>query len=239
MSEILKDILKTTKTLWYESSWFSAYCSGVILALSITLVYDILKLYFGVLGTFLSLAILIFITLLAIYANSLLQARRKKRAQIIIEDKRNPKQCRGLILLISSALPAKEAISYHTHKTDQLQYCWLVKTAQMEELAGKLAAEFGKNNLKIIPRHLNDQYDASSCYDLIKDIFKDEVPRFGLQTKDVMVDITGGTKPMSAAAMIAALEVGAPVEHVPTDFTQSPIVPLPPIEIGVSKTRSL
>jgi hypothetical protein len=82
-------------------------------------------------------------------------------------------------------------------------------------------------------RGLQDEYDAKECYAIIQGIYRSEVARFGLEPKDVIADITGGTKPMTMGMILACIEGEYPVEHVPAVYDENLRAhrPLDPIEI--------
>ena len=69
----------------------------------------------------------------------------------------------------------------------------------------------------------------------MRGIYRQEATRLGLAPDDVIADITGGTKPMTMGMIVACLEGGHPIEHVPTAFNAAgqPTGPLPPIQIVV------
>ena len=68
---------------------------------------------------------------------------------------------------------------------------------------------------------LSDEYDVKGCYDLVREVLLAAAPQRQLRLSDLAADITGGTKPMTAAMVLACIDVGADVlEHVPTYFVR-------------------
>jgi hypothetical protein len=71
----------------------------------------------------------------------------------------------------------------------------------------------------------------------VRDVYQREASRLGISPKQVIADITGGTKPMTMGMIVACLEGDYPIEHVPTAFNAAgqPTGPLPPIQIRVQR----
>lgn len=69
----------------------------------------------------------------------------------------------------------------------------------------------------------------------MENIYEQEGPRLGLRAEEIISDITGGTRPMAMGMIVACLDGGYAIEHVPTEYTATgkPKGPLPPIEISV------
>ena len=71
----------------------------------------------------------------------------------------------------------------------------------------------------------------------VLDIYQREASRQGISSKQVIADITGGTKPMTMGMIIACLQGDYSIQHVPTahNATGQPTGPLPPIQIRVQR----
>ncbi len=142
----------------------------------------------------------------------------------------HPDQHRGLIFLFSREETLRAAIQYHR---PVLEHCWLLVTPQMQERAARFASAFTSLGFSI--RAIGDHYDANACYRTVRDVYRREAVRVGIPPEQVIADITGGTKPMTMGVVVACLEGGYPIEHVPTAFDAAgqPTGPLPPIQIVV------
>ena len=141
----------------------------------------------------------------------------------------------GLIVLMSAkhASPAEAAIRYHWNsgQTPHLQHCWVICTDSSLDYAREmkqrlLEDDIDENQLQLyygsyelknpdptgLTLTLSDRAadDPDTVLHLVNAIFEDARSK-GLEEADVLVDFTGGTKPMSAGAVLACT---APTRHL-------------------------
>jgi hypothetical protein len=145
-------------------------------------------------------------------------------------DRPNPERHRGLMFLFSKEQTLREAIRYHQ---PVLEHCWLLVTPEMQERAGRFVGTFP--GLYFTTHLVKDLYDSRACYQIVKNIYEKEAQPLEIPPDRIICDITGGTKPMTIGMIVACLEGGYPIEHVPTAFDAAgrPTGPLPPIQIVV------
>jgi hypothetical protein len=213
--------------------WLGPVISTVLVAMTLSLLYDWLKEIGGLLTATAVIIVLAGITLLVVYIYTIVTRRRRREMAARIIDKPNPPQFKGLIIMVSKLETAREAIEHHK---ETLQCCWLIATPEMKQRAKELEAEYEDVIPHVIIRPIANMYDTGGCYQLIRDIYHQEAPRLELEPSEVIADITGGTKPMTMGMILACLEGEFPVEHVPTEYdsvTGKPKGPLPPIQITV------
>ena len=233
MRWIVKNVWHPFISAWQEIRWFGPLISAVVISLAITMFYDLLKKIGGFTGTGLTLVVMIFVIFGVVSLHDFFKRKKKSEVAARIFDKPNPPRYKGLILMVSTLAIAREAVEYHK---GVLMYCWLVTTPEMNSQADKLKEELEGQVTGVIIRPIKDKYDTRGCYDLTMDIFLNEALRLGLDPHEVIADITGGTKPMTVAMLLAVLEGKFALEHIPTEFnkaTGKPIGPLPPIQISV------
>ncbi len=74
---------------------------------------------------------------------------------------------------------------------------------------------------------------------LVRSVFEQFAPRVGLAPSDIIADMTGGTKSMTAGMVLACSDFNAVLEHVPTRFSGAgqPMLPLDPIEVIFGHTN--
>ena len=144
----------------------------------------------------------------------------------------NPPQGQGLIFLFSRKDTLREAIAYHR---PGLRHCWLLVTPEMQAQAASVVGQYSDLTFTLHP--LSGRYDSQGCYRTIASIYREEAPRRGIAPRQVVADITGGTKPMTLGMIVACLEGDYPLEHVPTAFDAAghPTGPLPPIQLVVQR----
>lgn len=161
--------------------------------------------------------------------------------------------CAGLVVIMSAKQansPAEVAIQYHWNngQSPHLQHCWIICTDTSVNYAqemkqtlvergideNRLNFHYG-NYLLNDPNNPNqtltirdeDAEDPDQTLRLVNSIFVDAVAK-GLQESDVMVDFTGGTKPLGVGAFLACATPGRRLEYI----TQTPKPQL--VEVKVS-----
>jgi hypothetical protein len=131
--------------------------------------------------------------------------RLRRRPQLRIREELRPNRRRGLVLLIGPLKGASSAaIEYHL---PVLQHCWLVGTKESSHTAQQLA-----NSYSNITFHwqediyLVDPDLLTSTYSSVSHILDIERPRMGIEFSEVIADVTGGLKPMTAGLTAACVE---------------------------------
>jgi hypothetical protein len=110
----------------------------------------------------------------------------------------------------------------HHHKEGGALHCWLVM--QNTQAVKKNYSEFLKHlnekglNTQVHPVYIT-QPEAGEAYHAVRKILEEEAPKMGLKPEDVIADITGGFKPLTAGMILAALTVGCDLEYVETERT--------------------
>ena len=214
--------------------WFGPVVSAVLVALLVNIFTEALTAWGGLWLAWIVVAALVVATVVFVYAYAISESRRPAQGLGTLTDLPHPEQYRGLISLFSREDTLREAIRYHQ---PVLEHCWLLVTPQMRERALRFESEFPE--LKFTPYPLADHYDSQGCYRAVVKIFQEDAARLGMAPRQVIADITGGTKPMTLGMAMACLEVepAYPMEHVPTvfDATENATKPLPPIQILVQR----
>jgi hypothetical protein len=146
-----------------------------------------------------------------------------------------PEGKRGIILLVSRTESAMEAIRYHYITKATLRYVWLLPSNDIEcERFGssslpdaiKIQDECGKLKEQVkreqgVERPLDvmihqggvSPADAQDTFDAVNRIYRTAFKQ-GLQPSDIIVDFTGGTKPMSVGMIMAALPVERTLQYI-------------------------
>jgi hypothetical protein len=208
--------------------WFGPVVSAVLVALLVNILTEALTAWGGLWLGWGAVAALALATAAFVYAYSAAESRRRLRGLGPLADLENPARHRGLVFLFSREETLREAIVYHR---PALQHCWLLVTPEMQGQAGQAINHFPEVAFTLHP--LRDRYDSQGCYQTAREVYRREAPRLGLAPEEVIADITGGTKPMTLGLILACLEGGYPIQHVPTAFDAAgkPTGPLPPIQI--------
>lgn len=139
--------------------------------------------------------------------------RRRKRSRLVDAIKLD-RAYPGLILFVSAnprgAEPA--AIAHHT-QAGKLRRLWLIATNEAEKKAEQLREQVRQKmgdavQISIVP--LDNAYDIPAAYRAVVQAFEQAADLLD----QMIVDITGGTKHMSAGAVLACREYGVPMQYV-------------------------
>lgn len=150
-----------------------------------------------------------------------LDRRRQASIQADVDESRLAPPHPGLIWLFGPG-PVEHllfALKHH-QRDDGPGHCWLVMqdTRTIREAFSKLtqlAAEQGLRT-QLHPVYIN-QLDAGAAYGAARTVFDREAAEEGLTRGAVIGDITGGTKPLTAGLLLAALTTGNQLEYVESE----------------------
>lgn len=168
-----------------------------------------------------------------IFVGSILLFARALERQVKVEpNPRSPQKHRGLILLVSRQVPCQTAIHYHK---PQLEYCWLLHSAQTEPDAKALRQEFTDQGIQFATTQVNDINDPLEYYRYIQKIYAN-LPA-GLSPQAVIADYTGMTAHGSVGMVFASRIHQSPLQYTPVNPT-NPKASLAPIEIVLQAKRN-
>lgn len=222
-----------------EASWFGFVLSALLLASAVNIGTSLLLSWTGPGWTVLSLLLAAASTL--VFANYYFHYRRKRLLEDwkrVFGEREGPKRREGLIVMVTPAPTAKKALEYHL---PVLKHLWLITTPEMRNAANELRSHIERHGGHGHMLDLNQEYDANQCYALVRSVYEHGAFEAGLASSDVIADMTGGTKPMTAGMVLACIDMNAALEHVPTKFTGAgqPSIPLDPIEVIISRRQSV
>jgi len=144
-----------------------------------------------------------------------LLAPRPKVRMVLDTDK--PPQYKGLIAFVGtgrkvegkrkfpeSAIPA---IEYHLRDAQGkpvLRICWLIATEDPRSMgmAREIQEKYQAQGVDVRIKCLHSAFDMREAYETVMEIYRSELPE-GWSEKDVIADITGGTKPMTLGMVLA------------------------------------
>ncbi len=165
------------------------------------------------------------------------RAEHRRRSQGLGPiDLPHPEKHVGLIFLFSREDTLREALTYHA---PVLTHTWLLVTPELQLKAAEAVQHYPTVTFAIRP--LPNLFDTQACYRAVLEIYQNDVLNQRIDAKKVISDITGGTKPMTMGMILACVQGGYPIEHVPTryDSDGKPIGPLPPIQISLQGSSNL
>lgn len=164
--------------------------------------------------------------------------RRPAIGQVGIKEEHKPGKRAGLILLVGpteAAVP--HAIEYHL---PVLQHCWLIATSESLKTAAIIAERYG-NRVRVYhgsPGYLVDPDEMKSTYNMVVNILDQATAEARLSITDLIADMTGGLKPMTAGMALACLARNATMQYMkaPRDASGQVIAGAIPEPIRIDTT---
>jgi hypothetical protein len=174
------------------------------LTVAITVIYDTAKEALGLWGAWiLAAALLIVAVAIIVYQTK----RRTAVGRVGINEGLKPERRRGLVVLVSSSkAAAPDAIEYHLGG-ETLRVLWLIASPETLAVAGELAGRY-RDRITAIrwgEDYVVDADRVEDTYRLVQRIFEEEAPHRKLAPQEIIADITGGMKPMTAGVALACL----------------------------------
>jgi len=162
-----------------------------------------------------TIAILIVIA----YLLFLWDMRHNRHIEIAIDENRLAPPTAGIIWLLSPNIePLLSTLHYH-QKNDAGTHCWIIMQkdeAILGSAYSRLIEEKQKhnwNNLALHPYYIGEP-TAKSAYEAVTIIITREAREEELTISQLICDITGGLKPLTAGMMLASIALNCKVEYV-------------------------
>jgi hypothetical protein len=144
---------------------------------------------------------------------------------------------RALVTLVSPNPSRVEQVAIEHHQTmDTLTRCWLIVSpaVMLEGKAERLRTKLTDQGVSVELVPITDVNQARATYDAVQTALRHA--RILNLDNELIVDITGGTKPMSAGAALACRDLGLPIEYLatPSDDESRPIGRAMPVEVTLT-----
>ncbi len=111
------------------------------------------------------------------------------------------------------------ALEHHRQKGGGV-HCWLVMqdTDRVQQAFSQLSQELLQRGwpTRLHPMYI-EELEVRAAYQAVRAIFDREAGEEGLAPHQVIADITGGTKPLTAGMVLAALTAGGSLEYVESE----------------------
>jgi len=200
------------------------------LTVAITVIYDTAKEALGLWGAWILAGVLLVVAVIIMVYQTV---RRATVGRVGISEGLKPHPRQGLVVLVSGTKgTAPAAIEYHI-KAGTLQVLWLIASAQTLAVAESLARDY-RDKMPAIRWGEDYRVDpdrVEDTYALVTRIFEREAAIHKMGPQQIIADITGGMKPMTAGMTLACLahnrdmqymmavrdEKGEPRRDVPTE----------------------
>lgn len=194
----------------------------------------------SVLRTLAVIAVCVALAYLA-YRYDLYRAWHTRRFSATFDESKLAEPHAGLIWLLGPGaidLP-RFAIQYHhvTEAAERLQHCWLLITPQSREMFDRLAALLKDWGYAVTLHPIElEAPTIEATYRAVDAIYQEAASEYGLQPDQIIADLTGGLKTMTAGMVLACLPFGRALEYVESERKpdgQPRENTLHPVKVGV------
>jgi hypothetical protein len=147
--------------------------------------------------------------------------QRRRNVVVSVDESRLAPAHAGLIWLLGPQMEHLLLALDHHRQGGGAAHCWLVMQARQETVQkayDELSSQILAKNwpIRLHPVYI-DHLDAQAAYQAVQTIFTREAGEEGLTQDQLIADITGGVKPLTAGMILAALTVGGALEYVESE----------------------
>jgi hypothetical protein len=140
---------------------------------------------------------------------------------------------KGLVVLGSDQAVVQKAIEHHG---STLKYAWIIASEQTKGMATAVKGKLQSTDRAIEVQVISNPGDWHGVSLLVRDLLEHNPRELG--AGDIIVDLTGLTKPASIGAFLGALQAGGLIQYTPGKYTTGPqgrtIEPLEPVQIVIN-----
>ncbi len=147
--------------------------------------------------------------------------RRRRSVEMTIDESRLAPARRGLIWLFGPGSFEHLLFALQHHRAGGGgEHCWLVMQdiepvrEAFSQLSRQLLAQ--DTSTRLHPLYLGE-LDVEAAYEAVRSVFEREAAEVGLAPEEVIADLTGGTKPLTAGMVLATLTAAGALEYVESE----------------------
>jgi len=150
------------------------------------------------------------------------QDRQRGRAvRAVVDESRLAPPHTGLIWLFGPGQFEHLLFALNHHRQGGgAAHCWLVmqNTEPVRETYNQLSQQLLEQGMptRLHPIYIQ-QLDVQATYQAVRVVLEREAAEEGLRSDQVIADVTGGTKPLTAGMVLAAITIGSALEYVESD----------------------
>lgn len=148
--------------------------------------------------------------------------RRKRRVRVVVEESRLAPPHAGVVWLLGPGPVDHMLFALEHHRRGGgAAHCWLVMQSNEKpvqdafEQLSRVVSERGLGT-QLHPVYIQ-ALEAREAYQAVEIVFNREAAEAGLKPGQVIADITGGTKPLTAGMVLGALTTGRALEYVESE----------------------
>lgn len=156
------------------------------------------------------------IVVLSLVAGFVWENRKAMQIPFNVVESQRLQRSQVVIAIPSNVGTIGKIVRYHA---GILQHLWLVGDSSQDQNYDTCKQEYENDILKLHRVKIGTSENIQNIYEGYKNAIEEAIT-LGISADQIVVDITGGTKPMSISAFIAALERGLKVSYVQSDYEQ-------------------
>ena len=148
--------------------------------------------------------------------------QRRRAVRAVVDESRLVPPHAGLVWLFGPGQFQHLLFALEHHRRGGgAAHCWLVMQegiAPVKERFGELSQRLAEDGVatRLHPVYIA-QPDMQAVHEAVRAVFEREAAEEGLTPDQIVADITGGTKPMTAGMVLAALTTGSTLEYVESE----------------------
>lgn len=155
------------------------------------------------------------ILVLSLVAGFIWENRKAMQILFNVTESQKLQRSEAVIAIPSNVGTIGKIVRYHA---GILRHLWLVGDSSQDQNFAACEKEYEGDILKL-HRTRTGESEARNIYEGYKQAIEATIA-LGIPANQIIVDITGGTKPMSISAFVAALERGLKVSYVQSNYEQ-------------------
>ncbi len=146
---------------------------------------------------------------------------RERKGEMEFDESRLASPHLGLIWLFGPGRFGHFLVALERHRQGGgAAHCWLVMqdVGPVQENFARLQQRLLEDGVATrLHRVYIPKLEVQAAYEAVQTVFQREAEEKGLRPDQVIADITGGTKPMTAGMLLAALTTGGALEYVESE----------------------
>jgi hypothetical protein len=146
--------------------------------------------------------------------------RRMRVVEAVVDESRLAPPHPGLIWLFGPGSFEHLLFALQHHRQGGGAHCWLImqNVEPVRETLTRLSQQLVDQGMatQLHPVYIQ-QLEMQAAYQAVRSVFEREAAEEGLRSDQVIADVTGATKPLTAGMVLAALTTGGALEYVESD----------------------
>lgn len=154
------------------------------------------------------------LVILLLIAGFIWEQRKTHYIPFHVNEENHMNRAKVVLAIPSHSDTIAKIIRYHS---GVIQHIWLIGDSSLDKQYDQCLTDHKDHEVKLHRIVVNQEGTASSIYDGYKQAIEAAL-EMGIPADDIVIDITGGKKPMTIQAFLAALEYGLTISYVESNY---------------------